>query len=157
MDLKSFEKDVGLLVKEYDKLRSDFDRSKGPAEFNKFQEGIRVLRDKHEKLQKQTDDPMKGVLREANYYVEQMEKQVGKISRGINSTGEIEYHLTALRSLFEKFEEAKKDLKRLDDDLGDMEADIKEEQGKFKRASIDVKSIVNSAMRKVKLNKTSST
>jgi len=157
MNLKDFKKAVDLLVKEYDKLRGEFDRS-GTADLGKFQTDLEEIRYKQEKLKKEIVNPVKtGALQEVGYHSEQIQMRLKKVEQGIDDTGEIETHLESLKKLFNDYEETKKDLQRLGTDLEAMEEDIKDERKKPKMATEDIRSVVQFVLKKSKTNMASST
>jgi DNA repair ATPase RecN len=157
MDLKAFQKEVSLLVKEYDKIRGEFDKS-GTADLGKFQSDLEEIQYKQEKLKKEIVNPVKsGALHEVGYHSEQIQMRLKKIEQGIDDTGEIETHLESLKKLFSDYEETKKELQRLGTDLEAMEEDIKEERKKPKVATEDMRSVVQFVLKKSKTNMASST
>jgi DNA repair ATPase RecN len=157
MNLKEFKKAVELLVKEYDKLRGEFDKS-GTPDLSKFQTELEGIRDKQEKLKKEIVNPVKsGALQEVGYHSEQIQMRLKKIEQGINDTDEIGFQLEALKKLFSEYEETRKELQRLGDDLETMEEDIKDERKKPKLAVEDLRSVVQFVLRNAKTNMASST
>jgi len=137
-ELKKLEDELEGLQKEYDKLRGKFDRSGNltDIELDKYQQDLKVLREKYDILDKQTLNPVKGPLRIVSYHSEQIQMALGKIEKGINKTGELEHQTEALKSLFERYEEVEHSLKGLNDDFGDMEDDIQDERKKESRKAL---------------------
>jgi predicted nucleic acid-binding Zn-ribbon protein len=147
-ELKKFTGEIEGLSGEYRKLRDDFDKpgNLSDSDLDGFQKRVDVLREKHKELDMKTVNPAKGVLRIISYHTEQIEMALGKIERGINNVGELEYQTEALKELFEQFDDAKHDLKMIDSDLDDIEKDIRGERKK------SVREAVRLAMKKTKLN-----
>lgn len=160
MNLKEFQSAVEGLIKEYDKSRGEFDKSGNLSsdELSKFKDEVEELLYKQEKLKKEIVSPVKsGALKDVTYHTEQIRMHLKKIEEGLDNTDEIEFQLKALKGLFAKYNEVKKELQRLQGDLETMEVDIKEEGNKKKMASEDLRSVVKFVMKNSKSNMASPT
>jgi peptidoglycan hydrolase CwlO-like protein len=67
------------------------------------------------------------LIKDIQYDSNQIEQQLGRIERGIDVTGEIQYHLDRIKELFESIKDKEDEIKMLKNDIEDEQ----EEQNEF--------------------------
>jgi predicted transcriptional regulator len=96
---------------------------------------IKELKSKYSKLLAEADNI--DIAQLVSYDVDQIEKSLGKIERGLNDTYNIEGHNKKLNDILESYQDMKSDIDSLNDDIETFEDEQKDEDlWGDKRASI---------------------
>jgi chromosome segregation ATPase len=81
-----------------------------------------------EKNKKEWEIKKKDLFHDLRLQSESIEKYLGKIERGINVVGNLEYHVDQIKKVFEEIEDAESSIKSKEDDIESEEKDLKLEE-----------------------------
>jgi hypothetical protein len=108
-------------------------------DFTQERQKLEQRRQELDKKKKEWETKRKDYLLDLRLQSESIEKYLGKIERGINATGELDYHVGQIKKIFEKIEDAESSFKIEEEDIESEEKDLKWEEDRDKNREMVAK------------------